>query len=71
MTVRDGTLKNWWTREEWSNDKRTGATARVIERDDRYHWIVFHKHVEVARGDSASQSGARGACRKVVRKIAT
>jgi len=50
-------------------DRRTGAHARVIEKEQKYHWIIFHQNSEIARGISTSLSGARGACRKIVRKI--
>ena len=45
------------------------AHARIVEKDGKCHWIVFWGGSEVVRGESTSFSGARGACRKVVRKL--
>ncbi len=64
----DGCFGYWWTRTEYSNDKRTGALALVEETHCGWSWTV-RTLAKTVRGTSTSQKGARAACRRVARKL--
>lgn len=66
----DGTFRYWWTHQESSGDKRTGARATVVEliESGRWKWRVYHDG-GLSEGTSTTQKSARAACRRVARKL--
>ena len=69
MSQAKPTFRYWWTLQEWSRDKRTGAVARIAERPGGdWKWNVLHVEGN-HEGLSTTQKGARAACRRIVRKL--
>jgi hypothetical protein len=68
--MNEPTFRYWWTREEYSHDKSTGAYALIKSNGfDSWKWIVGHKDTgRIKEGTSTTQKGARAACRRAIRK---
>lgn len=65
---RDDTLRRWWTLQERSLDKRTGALAQVSQNESNgWDWRVFH--AAPSRGHASSRKSARSAARRYVRSL--
>ena len=72
MNAEEPDFRHWWTIEEWSRDKRTGAVAKIIEKgaSGLWKWIVRSEGgFNMQEGVSTTQKGARAACRRAVRKL--
>lgn len=69
--MKEGTFEYWWTKEEWSHDRRTGAYAKITDGIGGFwKWQVGHKDTgRLGEGTSTTQKGARAACRRAVRKL--
>lgn len=70
----------WFTSSEFGSDRRTGASAMLVERPRRegdrrgkhsrvWDWAVSLDRKIIARGTAQTQGGARRKCRDVVEKL--
>ena len=71
MSQDEPDFRYWWTLQEWSRDKRTGAIAKIAEQaSGAWKWNVQSEGgTNRQDGISSTQKGARAACRRAVNKL--